>query len=227
MRKGRGDPVRAFGLRQGSTFGRRARCRPTAADAAVDALPPDPSCAGLRGCDVPGCAAEGAYRAPKARDRLREYYWFCLEHVRAYNQAWDYCAGMSASEIEMMIRGDQTWQRNSWPLGLWRVREHALRDAVLRDFGLGTAGGAAGAAAGRRDRGAAPGGPRPAPESAEARAMAELELEPPVSFAEIKARYRALVKRHHPDTHGGDKSAEERLKRINLAYTVLKECHGG
>ncbi|MFZ0695495.1 MAG: DnaJ domain-containing protein, partial [Alphaproteobacteria bacterium] len=38
----------------------------------------------------------------------------------------------------------------------------------------------------------------------------------------IKARYKELVKRHHPDTHGGDKAAEEKLKLINEAYGILK-----
>jgi curved DNA-binding protein CbpA len=38
----------------------------------------------------------------------------------------------------------------------------------------------------------------------------------------LKARYKVLVKLHHPDAHGGDKEAEEKLKIINQAYTTLK-----
>jgi curved DNA-binding protein CbpA len=38
----------------------------------------------------------------------------------------------------------------------------------------------------------------------------------------LKARYKVLVKMHHPDAHGGDKAAEERLKIINQAYATLK-----
>ena len=44
----------------------------------------------------------------------------------------------------------------------------------------------------------------------------------PVDFVAIKARYKALVKRHHPDANGGDREAEERLKVINEAFTTLK-----
>ena len=55
--------------------------------------------AGLRRCDHPDCAEAGEHRAPRDRG-LKEYYWFCLEHVRAYNAAWDYFRGMSATEIE-------------------------------------------------------------------------------------------------------------------------------
>jgi curved DNA-binding protein CbpA len=34
-------------------------------------------------------------------------------------------------------------------------------------------------------------------------------------------RYHELAKEHHPDRHGGDKAAEERLKIINQAYAAL------
>ena len=42
---------------------------------------------------------------------------------------------------------------------------------------------------------------------------------------QIKARYKELVKLHHPDAHGGDKEAEEKLKVINLAYATLKASY--
>jgi curved DNA-binding protein CbpA len=38
----------------------------------------------------------------------------------------------------------------------------------------------------------------------------------------LKARYKELVKRFHPDANGGDKAAEERLKLVNQAYATLK-----
>ena len=37
---------------------------------------------------MPGCEALGEYRAPKSRRNLGDYWWFCLEHVRAYNSTW-------------------------------------------------------------------------------------------------------------------------------------------
>lgn len=39
---------------------------------------------------------------------------------------------------------------------------------------------------------------------------------------EIRAAYRKLAHRYHPDKTGGDKAAEETLKEINEAYDVLK-----
>ena len=57
-------------------------------------------------CEAPGCRLAGEYRAPRARDRLSEYRWFCLEHVRDYNKKWDYFAGLGAEQIEAHIRAD-------------------------------------------------------------------------------------------------------------------------
>ena len=67
----------------------------------------------MRSCDHPGCLGGGDFRAPKSRLDLHDYHWFCLEHVRAYNSAWNYYAGMSDAEIEAEIRHDTVWQRPS------------------------------------------------------------------------------------------------------------------
>ena len=58
--------------------------------------------------------------------------------------------------------------------------------------------------------------------SKEEQALAVLELTAPVTMAEIRTRYRTLVKKLHPDINGGDKSAEEQLKVVNQAYSTLK-----
>lgn len=41
------------------------------------------------------------------------------------------------------------------------------------------------------------------------------------SAADIKKAYRRLAKTCHPDTHPGDKKAEDRFKRISAAYAIL------
>ena len=173
---------------------KRLNLRPKAAEP-----PPRPG----QCCEHPDCAAEGRFRAPKSRDRLNEYFWFCLDHVRDYNRSWNYYEGMKENEIESHIRQDTVWQRPSWPLGRWP------NGARIHDpFGL---------------FGEAPARERKVePPSKEKQALAALELEMPVTLAEIKVRYKSLVKRLHPDANGGDKAAEERLKHINLAYSTLK-----
>ncbi|HEY8963862.1 MAG TPA: molecular chaperone DnaJ, partial [Alphaproteobacteria bacterium] len=54
-------------------------------------------------CDMPGCKQAGEFRAPKDRG-LKEYYCFCVDHVREYNAAWDFFEGMSQGDIENHIR---------------------------------------------------------------------------------------------------------------------------
>ncbi len=61
--------------------------------------------------------------------------------------------------------------------------------------------------------------------SAREQALAVFDLEPPLTPLRLKARYKVLVKQHHPDAHGGDKAAEEKLKIINQAYATLKASY--
>ena len=35
-------------------------------------------------------------------------------------------------------------------------------------------------------------------------------------------KYKALVKRHHPDVNGGDRSSEDKLREIIQAYNYLR-----
>ena len=43
-----------------------------------------------------------------------------------------------------------------------------------------------------------------------------------VKADEIRVAYKKLVKLHHPDANGGDKSSEDRLRAVIAAYTHLK-----
>ena len=160
---------------------------------------------------MPGCAAAGEYRAPKSRTALNEYWWFCLEHVRAYNATWDFYRGMSPGEIEAQTRADTSWQRPTWPLGSMgaRVGDAALRDEL----------GAFGARFGTASRPRTPSDDAP---SELREPLATLGLDWPVSMDVLKQRYKTLAKQHHPDANGGDRASEERLKTINLAYAALR-----
>ncbi len=173
-------------------------------------------------CDHAGCKAEGLYRAPKSRKQLRDYYYFCIDHVQAYNKAWNYHAGMSASEIEAHLRAAVIGDRPLWPLG---VRGNQFfgrggkryRDPFDNRFGFAEEMGS-----GPDDGPHAEARLRPA--TLEDQALATLGLTPPADIATIKQHYKRLVKRYHPDANGGgDQAAEEQLKRINEAYAILKK----
>ena len=166
----------------------------------------------VRGCDSPGCSASGDHRAPRNRD-LNDYYWFCLDHVRDYNNRWDYFAGMSGDEVEDYNRAATVWERPSWPMGEWKQREQQIRDQVMGEFFGATF---------QADRPSAAASPV---SKAERDALAVLELAPSVDFAAIKQQYRVLVKQHHPDANGGSHEAGERFKAINQAFAVLKKLY--
>jgi hypothetical protein len=144
-----------------------------------------------------GCPEAGEYRAPKSRTRLNDYYWFCLEHVRAYNAGWDYYKGMSPAEVEAQLRADTSWQRPSWPLG--RLGHAAWDEDALKDpLNI--------LAAGRMKAGHRAGSDKAPAELREP--LATLGLSWPTTLDTVKARYKELAKRHHPDANGGSRDAE-------------------
>ena len=60
--------------------------------------------------------------------------------------------------------------------------------------------------------------------NAERKALHELGLEVGADKAEIKAKFKMLVKRHHPDANSGDRGTEDKLREIIQAYNYLKSA---
>jgi hypothetical protein len=169
-------------------------------------------------CDAPGCEAEGAYRAPMGRQREGQYFCFCLEHVREYNNSYNYFNGMSDADVARYMKDATTGHRPTWSMGVKRgpqsFREDRVKDGDFDDpLGLYRS---------RVHRG------RPQPETTPRysavtlRALNALGLEETACAETIKTRYKELVKRHHPDANGGDRSCEERLREIIHAYKTLR-----
>jgi len=165
-----------------------------------------------RRCEHPGCTCAGEYRAPRSRAALGSYYWFCLEHVRAYNQAWNYFAGMSQDEIEAYQRAAVTWHRPTWRLG--ERGASAAPRVPLDTFSLFDW---------EPDQEVRVGDLKPL-EPEHRRALGALGLERTATLQDIKMRYKQLVKRFHPDANPGDQEAEERFKTISAAYRYLLTC---
>jgi DnaJ domain len=179
-------------------------------------------------CEWPGCNGAAIYRAPKGRGRENEYWRFCLDHVREYNHSYNFFAGMSTDDIARYQKDAVVGHRPTWKMGMNggrpTARSHSARfqpnmeDAddplgLFRHFG-----GVAKRADGEHLRGR---GSRVIRDD-ERKALDTLGLEPEATTAEIKLRFKTLVKRHHPDANGGDRSTEDRLREIIQAYNYLK-----
>lgn len=174
-------------------------------------------------CEWAGCACAGSFRAPKGRDREGQYFHFCLDHVRVYNKSYNYFAGMADQDIADYQKDSATGHRPTWSMGTKsKAGEHRSGPRMkagwenrFRDS-FGFMGG------GFEPRREPPQEPKRELRNMERKSFAQLDLEGTETGAEIKARYKALVKRLHPDANGGDRSTEDRLRDIIQAYGYLK-----
>ena len=168
-----------------------------------------------RACAFAGCDKPAAARIPKSRENLSEHIWCCLDHARAHNESWDYFKGMDDAAIERLRDEAILGHRPTWPLGK-RAAKARMGQAPLGVHDSHTLFEEDGETATQPRR----------PERQLTRlqiiAMDTLQLAHNATLNEIKARYKELVKRFHPDANGGDRGAEERLKQVIKAYGVLR-----
>jgi hypothetical protein len=174
------------------------------------------------GCEWPSCSAPATHRAPKGRLREREYWRFCLEHVREYNHSYNFFAGMSTEDIARYQKDAITGHRPTWKMGMTGGGGSAKPDPA-EFFG----GGADDPLGLFHELGGRATGERPRAETrmirnAERKAFGVLGLDADASAQDVKTRFKALVKRHHPDANGGDRSSEDKLREIIQAYHYLK-----
>lgn len=187
-------------------------------------------------CQWKGCPGAGQHRAPKGRGREGQYFIFCAAHIKQYNQSYNYFDGMSDADVAEFQKDAMTGHRPTWKMGV-NSNGKAAKDAnesayaeQLREkhaqqwsrsrtkadphgiFGDGDGPGAKPVVDQRPLR------------TLERKSLDALNLQGRPTKAEVKARFKELVKRHHPDSNGGDKSSEERLREIIQAYNYLKQA---
>src|SRR5580765_4961432 len=68
-------------------------------------------------CEWAGCKNKGPHRAPKGRENSREYWHFCLDHVREYNQAYNFFQGMNPEDVARYQKDALTGHRPTWKMG--------------------------------------------------------------------------------------------------------------
>jgi DnaJ-domain-containing protein 1 len=155
------------------------------------------------GCQWKGCQSEGVHRAPRGRGFEGQFYLFCLDHVRQFNASYNYFDGMSNAEVEAYQKDSVIGHRPTWKAGA-NAWAHGTRHGSGR--------------------------PREAQEARrplkplEAKALDSLNLPVTATQAEIKSRFKELVKRHHPDANGGDTRSEDKLREVIQAYNYLKQA---
>jgi curved DNA-binding protein CbpA len=167
----------------------------------------------LPGCQWEGCNNAATHRAPKGRGKEGELWRFCLDHVREYNHSYNFFSGMSDADVASYQKDALTGHRPTWRMGMNGPRTRTDRFGARDPFEL--FGEGAGARSEIRDRPI---------HNAERKAFNVLGLEVSATGADIKAKFKALVKVHHPDVNGGDRSTEDRLVEIIQAYNYLKSA---
>lgn len=141
---------------------------------------------------------------PKNR-RLKEYYWFCLEHVQEYNAKWNYYEGISTEAPEeepkrrMHFRGFKSKVKYNFGYNIKDdfgfFGEYATDFAAMDDVWYN---------------------------EEERRFLQIMELKPgEVSVETLKKQYKKLVKKYHPDVNRDDQNAEEKFKQLTIAYKAL------
>lgn len=180
-------------------------------------------------CEWEGCDKPGIHKAPKP-NRAEGMQHFCLQHVREYNQKYNFFEGVDDDEAgDAMRRAARTGERPTWGMG---SNAHGRGNPKPRQ-GKATGGMSSNRVhdplnifkrAARQQGRTRPMTPKELKLlEADKRALETLGLEGRPTTDEIKQAYKALVKKHHPDANGGDRGSEDRLRAIIAAYNHLKQ----
>lgn len=166
-----------------------------------------------RACAHAGCPEPGEFRAPllpSGFDGPGEYRWLCLDHVREFNDAYNYFNGMSPDEIAAAQTPYAGWTRAARAFSA-----NPDRPPAWADFADPLEAIQARAANRRKEA------TRPPMRSEDRDALHTLGLSDEADRKAIRAAYSKLVRRYHPDRNGGDRSHEARLQAVVQAYQTL------
>ena len=174
-----------------------------------------------RTCEAKGCDSMGKYRAPRSPKNMDEFHWFCLKHVKEYNQKWNFFEDHSAEELEKQFRADRVWERKTTPfsdgsdqnefqpegrawarLGLddpYEILSSSPENVGLRK---------------KKKEKRLP--------ASERKALEVLGAADTMSKSDMRKIYKELVKDLHPDRNSGSRADEERLSEVVWAWDQLK-----
>ena len=171
-------------------------------------------------CAHPGCESAGEFRAPPSDGRRAsfdgpgDWRWLCLDHVRAFNDRYNYFAGMSTEEISEAQNPYGGWDRETRAFATLGDRPPRWADFTDPLDAIGARFQGAGADAPRKDGREL--------SQADRKSLKVLGLGADADRRALRMRYAELVRRYHPDRNGGDRNHEKALQAVIDAYTALK-----
>ncbi len=175
-------------------------------------------------CQWKGCDKPGPHRAPMGRGKEGQFYNFCVDHVRQYNHSYNYFDGMSDIEVDEFRKDAITGHRPTWKSGA-NAWAHGTRDGTrAEEAAERVAATKRGPRVYRSSRASTTPSYQRQLKPLERKAMRTLDLKDESGKDEIKAKFKELVKMHHPDANGGDSRSEEKLREIIQAYNYLKQA---
>ena len=141
--------------------------------------------------------------------------------MREYNQSYNFFAGMNDAAVMAYQKDALTGHRPTWKMGTGKAKAagsaHFRQPATIR-----SACSARACSAEQQAR-----AETRAVRNAERKALDTLGLDVGATPHEVKTRFKELVKRHHPDANGGDRSTEDRLVEVIQSYNYLKSVGFG
>ena len=162
-----------------------------------------------RKCYKKNCMNPGIYKAPKSIDRIKDYIWFCEEHIKSYNKKWNYCKNMTQKEIENHIQLDTIGWRPTWNFSTTKKNFKNFEKIFSNYFDFFK----------KKNR----------PKINKSNSLLKKALETlninkkDITIKLVENKYKKLVKQYHPDKNKGNKIYEEKLKEINRAFEEIKK----
>lgn len=168
----------------------------------------------IRPCEAEGCIANATCKAPKSKTNPLEVWWFCAKHAAEYNKNWNFFEGMSDGEQKAFQEAERHGHRPTWNFGA----KGGSRESAT----IGANNRFAGSQSYLRPRVKKPANQQNVIPPNVKKAYEELGLETSASAANVRSTYADLVRKFHPDSNGGDRSAEAKLTSVVKAYKILK-----
>ena len=177
-----------------------------------------------RACDHQGCEARGEFRAPPAERRGVEgppqWRWFCLDHIREFNQGYNFFKGMSPEQIDEAQRPYSGWASETRAFS--SNAQSGTMPPRWGDFSDPLDAVGAGLRARMAEAVQRADGRALSPE--DRAALKTMGLPVDADRKALRTRYTELVRRFHPDHNGGDRGHEKALQDVIEAYAHLRKA---